>query len=69
MINANICTATTASHLKLHIRCKHEGVRYPCDKCEFVTTKARNRMLHIRRKHEGVRYPCDKCKYMYCNYS
>ena len=29
---------TTTNGLKTHIESKHEGVRYPCDECEFAST-------------------------------
>jgi len=34
--------AITASKLKKHKESKHEGVRYPCDECEFAATTAGN---------------------------
>ena len=42
---------------------KHEGVRYPCNKCEYAATTASSLKIHIEIKHEGVRYPCNKCEY------
>ena len=30
--------ATYQSNLKIHIKNKHERVRYPCDQCEYVAT-------------------------------
>ena len=42
---------------------KHQGLRYPCDQCEYVATEVHNLKLHIDSKHEGVRYPCDHCDY------
>ena len=32
------CGATSASHLKRYIETKHDGVRYPHDKCEYAVT-------------------------------
>ena len=29
---------TTPSRLREHIKNKHEGVRYPCVKCEYAAT-------------------------------
>ena len=62
--------ATTGDNLKHHIeskqhivKSKHEGVRYPCNKCEYAATTASNIKRHIEIKHEGVRYPCVKCEY------
>ena len=41
----------------------HEGLRFPCDKCEYTASCNGNLRKHIESKHEGVRYPCDKCEY------
>ena len=46
-----------------NIRNKHEGVKYPCDKCEYSATTASNLKVHIENKLQGVRYPCDQCEY------
>ena len=43
---------------------KHEGVRYPCDKCDYAATLASNLKRHIENKHKWVRYPCDQCEYV-----
>ena len=37
-----------------HIGSKHKGVRYPCDKCEYAATTARDMKRHIKIKHEGA---------------
>ena len=31
---------TRASYLKRHIEAKHEDIRYPCDQCEYSSTRA-----------------------------
>ena len=31
--------ANKSSHLKRHIKSKHEGVRYPCSHCEYAATE------------------------------
>ena len=46
--------ATKSSHLKTHIRSKHEGVRYPCSHCEFAATQEGVLKRHIENKHKGV---------------
>ena len=48
---------------KINKKRKLEGVRYPCNKCEYSATKRNHLTEHIKNKHEGVRYPCDKCEY------
>ena len=43
---------------------KHEGIRYPCDKCEYEATKQDQLKRHKQNKHEGFRYPSDQCEYI-----
>ena len=37
----------------------HEGVKFPCDKCNFKATQKANLLTHIKSIHEGVKlvYP------------
>ena len=51
------------AYLKVHRESKHEGVRYPCNECEFAATAAFVLKRHKESKHEGVRYPCNECEY------
>ena len=53
--------ATDAGYLKINIKYKHEGVRYPCGQCEYAATTASGLRKHIEYKHKGVRYPCEYC--------
>ena len=50
-----------------HIQRIHEGVRYPCNQCEYSAAQPGNLKIHIQSIHEGekngVRYPCCQCKY------
>ena len=46
-------SVTIPSYLK-HIESKHEGVRCPCDKCEYAATEAGSLKRHIKSKHKGV---------------
>ena len=57
----NFQTRHNSSHLKYHIRSKHEGIRYPCDQCDYKATDKGNLMKHIKSIHEGIRYPCGQC--------
>ena len=41
----------------------HEGVRYPCNQCDYKATLSSNLITHIKSQHEGVRYPCQHCDY------
>ena len=45
------------------MECKHEGVRYPCLECEYISNGRSDLRKHVRNKHEGVRYPCHICTY------
>ena len=51
--------ATQAGNLKRHVESKHEGVRYPCMKCDYVTTRKNYLEAHIESIHEGVSYSCE----------
>ena len=42
---------------------KHEGIKYPCDQCEYSAVNLSNLKQHKEIKHEGIRYPCDNCDY------
>ena len=46
-----------------HIKSKHEGVRYPCDQCDYRATQKSLLLNHIKAKHEGVKYPCEQCDF------
>ena len=52
------------SNLKIHKEAVHEGIRYPCDQCEYSATQKQNLKKHKEIKHEGVLYPCDQCDYI-----
>ena len=43
-----------------HIKSHHEGVKYPCDQCDYKATQKGSLLSHIKSKHEGVKYPCDQ---------
>ena len=49
---------------------KHEGVRYPCKRCEYTATQG-GHLKHYRklfeRKHEGGSYPCVNVKLVNAN--
>jgi len=53
----------------------HEGVRYPCSKCEFAATTAGvlkthveskhgDLKIHVESKHKRLRYSCPECEYL-----
>ena len=56
---------TKKHNLQLHIKVKHQNRRYPCEKCEYMSTQKQHLKIHIEIKHENKRYPCDseKCEF------
>ena len=42
---------------------KHEGVKYPCDQCDYKATQKQFLLEHEKSKHEGVMFSCDQCEY------
>ena len=55
--------STNKQYLKQHKQSKHDGVRYPCDQCDYAATDPSNLNKHQQSKQRGVRYPCDQCDY------
>ena len=51
------------SDLKLHRLSKHEGVRYPCNQCDYLAISQRNCNVHKQSVHQGVKYSCELCDY------
>ena len=49
--------------MKNHKEHKHEGIRYPCDQCDFSAKTPISLKRHKESIHEGIRYPCDQCEY------
>ena len=46
-----------------HYRNKHEGIKYPCNLCDYKANDRSNLRQHVKSKHEGVKYPCNQCYY------
>ena len=51
------------SCLMEHIRTIHEGKRYECVECPFISTTNANLNSHILTVHEEKRYQCEICLY------
>ena len=51
--------------MKQHKEGKHEGIRYPCDQCDYASTTTTHLERHKEYKHEGIRYPCDQCDFTF----
>ena len=52
-----------SSHLRRHIKSKHDYFKYACDHCDFQTTIQYHLKKHIEESHEEVKYICDLCDY------
>ena len=46
--------------LKIYI---HEGVRYPCSKCDYIATLVGALKTYVKNTHERVRYHYSQCDY------
>ena len=46
-----------------HNKSIHEGVKYPCDECNFKATQKGHLLTHKKSVYEGVKFPCDQCFY------
>jgi len=56
-------TFTAPSQLKKHVAKVHEGVRWPCDRCDFIGSYKDDLKLHIKAVHEGFKLKCDQCDF------
>ena len=50
-------------NLLTHVQSKHEGVRFPCDQCDYKAVQKPSLVRHIKTVHEGVKFPCEECDY------
>ena len=50
-------------HLSKILRSIHQGIKYPCDQCDYKATQKGDLLTHLKSIHEGVKYPCDQCDY------
>ena len=39
----------------------HEGLRFPCNKCDQTYTQKGHLQTHIKSVHDGVTFVCDFC--------
>jgi predicted RNA-binding Zn-ribbon protein involved in translation (DUF1610 family) len=51
------------SSVHRHAADKHDGMRYPCPDCAYVTGRADNLKLHHAALHQGAQYTCRQCSY------
>ena len=53
----------STSHLKLHKKSVHEGVKHQCDLCDRSYNFPGDLRRHKKTTHEGLRYPCHYCDF------
>ena len=58
---ANATIKQLQSRLAEHKRAVHEGIKHPCDQCNYQATTMGSLAEHKRAIHEGVKYPCGQC--------
>ena len=47
---------------KQHIKVIHEGVKYPCNQCDYKAKWKSSLLTHMKSKHD-ITSPCDQCDY------
>ena len=51
-----------ACSLKKHVRCIHQGIKYPCHICQKGLSSLAEVKTHIETVHEGIRkHICEHC--------
>ena len=53
----------STSHLKLHKKSVHEGIKHQCDLCERSYNFPGDLRRHKKTTHEGLRYSCHFCDF------
>ena len=54
---------TTKGSMVTHYRSVHEGIKYPCNLCDYQATTQGSLQTHIKSVHEGIKYACNQCDY------
>ena len=54
-------TDLETSNLRAHIESIHEGVVYPCEKCEYIAKTKPNLNYHHKSKHNLSQFHCNQC--------
>ena len=57
--------ATKSNHFKSNVQSKREGVKFPCDTCDYIagdpdTLKRHNSIKHVEVR---LRFACNQCEY------
>ena len=56
-----LVSGITKKNLRVHKEQEHEGIRYPCDECEYVGARKLNLTAHKNAAHSGQRLACENC--------
>merc|ERR1712150_148157 len=60
--HCNKCEYQGNKHdLRIHIKSKHENLKYKCNRCEFRYKTKQGLRKHIDSFHLGLRYACSQC--------
>ena len=51
----NVTKATKMGNLLTHIKSIHEGVKYPCDQCDYKATQKGHLLKRKKSIHEGAK--------------
>ena len=43
---------------------KHEGLKHPCDSCDFQGSSAVSLNRHVEAFHSGLQFKCRECNYV-----
>ena len=46
-----------------HYRSKHQGIKYPCNQCDYWSTQKSSLKTHILAKHSDTVLKCEHCSY------
>ena len=49
--------------MRRHVLAVHQGVRFPCNLCNYRAPDKGSLLRHTRGVHQGIRYYCDFCFY------
>jgi len=63
-IICSVCGKNFSSNLQLKKHMNfHDGIKFNCPHCDWVSTQKFKLPAHIKAVHEGLRYKCPDCKF------
>ena len=65
-VDCNQCPKTFRhkTQLKIHTDSVHEGIKQPCDSCEYQASSLATLRVHKQAEHEGVTHKCSFCEFV-----